>query len=302
MIHIHNGDVTAAAARRAGLPGHHLPFRESLINGPVRLPYDVESRARALAELAGHNLLRVRNDLLQQERALAAALDQEVVLWFEHDLFCLVNLFCLLTRLAVHRRLTLVWSPEPLAQQDLDVLFHARVRVTPEVAAIARDAWAAYASPDPTALNQFLSSPAPGFAFLQEGLLLHASRFPSLRGGVGEIERRLMAGIATEAVDFVSLFTRIDSDPPRFGFGDGEVLRILRSMAGRRVPLISMIEEKRGAPPKVLLAITPDGEKVLEGTADDIDLNEPDFWLGGAHLTRKSLWRWDGGDKQLLSS
>ena len=36
MIHFHNGDVAASLARRAGVPGRHLPFRESLAGGPVR--------------------------------------------------------------------------------------------------------------------------------------------------------------------------------------------------------------------------------------------------------------------------
>jgi hypothetical protein len=36
MIHFHNGDVAASAARRAGVPGRHVPFRESLAGGPVR--------------------------------------------------------------------------------------------------------------------------------------------------------------------------------------------------------------------------------------------------------------------------
>src|SRR5881396_2985019 len=36
MIHFHNGDVAASLARRAGVPGRHVPFRESLVGGPVR--------------------------------------------------------------------------------------------------------------------------------------------------------------------------------------------------------------------------------------------------------------------------
>ncbi len=35
MIHIHNGDSVVVASRRANIPGRHVPFRESLIAGPV---------------------------------------------------------------------------------------------------------------------------------------------------------------------------------------------------------------------------------------------------------------------------
>jgi hypothetical protein len=301
MINIHNGDVGAAAARRASLPGSHMALRESLISGPVRMPYDVEQRAHVLADMAGQSLLRVRNDLLDQERAIAAAMDQdEIVLWFEHDLFCLVHLLFLLTRLAAHRRLTLVFHPEPLSQQELPALMDSRAAVTPAMIALAREAWAAYTSPDPTALNRLLATPAPAaFPFLQAGLSLHASRFPSTSNGLGEIERRALASLAEGPLDFGTLFSRIDAAPPRFGFGDAEVIRILRWMASRAVPLVT-IAEGEGTPPKMLLSITPAGENVMSGQLDDIKVTDTDLWLGGVHLTQGDMWRWDGVRKEIV--
>ena len=35
LINIHNGDVMAVSAKREGIPGEHLAFRESLVTGPV---------------------------------------------------------------------------------------------------------------------------------------------------------------------------------------------------------------------------------------------------------------------------
>src|SRR6185369_17962750 len=122
MIHFHNGDVTAALARRAGVPGRHVPFRESLIGGPVRrdlAPLDwVEERARYLAEEHEENLLRVRNDVLEQERVIdAARQEEEIVLWFEHDLFCLVHLLYLAKRFA-NCRVSIVWCSTPISQLE----------------------------------------------------------------------------------------------------------------------------------------------------------------------------------------
>src|SRR3954447_9003694 len=128
MIHLHNGDVVADAARRAGVPGRHVPYRETLVSGPVRPNLGaqewIEERARFLSEHYGENLLRVRNELLEQEQSLDRAREEEeVVLWFEHDLFCLANLLYLLSRLTKCRRLSLVWSPRPLGtQEDEEIL------------------------------------------------------------------------------------------------------------------------------------------------------------------------------------
>src|SRR5688500_13280970 len=115
MIHIHNGDVVAMLVSRSGVPGEHLAFRESLVTGPV-VPGDewIETRAQAIANGHGVDLLRVRTELVEQEQALAAAPSHgEIVLWFEHDLFCLVHLVHLLDRFA-DARVSVVWCPKPL--------------------------------------------------------------------------------------------------------------------------------------------------------------------------------------------
>ncbi len=309
MIHFHNGDVVTAAARRAGVPGRHVPFRETLISGPVRPDLGqhewVEERARFLAEQYGENLLRVRNEMLEQEQTLDRAREEEeVVLWFEHDLFCLINLLCLLSRLSKCRRLSLIWCPRPLGTEDDEEIFkqyHSRTAVAPAMMNAAALAWRTYTSGDATDLNRMLDADFVDFPFLRDGFLLHASRFPSLRNGLGEVEQRALAGIDGGATDFMSLFARFDQSPPRFGFGDGEFLRHLRRLATSAVPMITITEAEGETPPKALFALTPAGKNVMEGKVDFIELNNAGFWLGGAHLTRERMWRWDGDRRRIVS-
>ena len=305
MIHIHNGDVVAALAKRAGIPGEHLPFRESFVSGPLPPRADLEARARHIAESHGENLLRVRTDLLEQEAALTrAAAEEEVVLWFEHDLYCLAHFLYMLDRFANVKRLTAIWSANPLAhepEEEIHLMFDSRAAVTPSLLAIGREAWRAFTAPDATALNSFLAFDRADFPFLRDGLRLHASRFPSLRNGLGSIENKLLGLIAPGAIDFATLFPLVDPEPPRFGFGDGEVMRILWRLANRPVPLITITEAEEGAvPPKALFNLTPAAANVINGVVDDVAINEPDHWLGGAHLTRENLWRWDETRKLLV--
>ncbi|HYH07533.1 MAG TPA: hypothetical protein VEK11_10795 [Thermoanaerobaculia bacterium] len=294
MIHIHNGDVVAVAASRAGIPGEHLPYRESLVTGPV-VPGDdwIETRARSITDAHGEDLLRVRTQLMEQEQALEAAPSQgEIVLWFEHDLYCLVHLVYLLQRFA-DARVSVVWCPTPLSESDergLYNLFESRAAVLPTMTSAAREAWRAYTSADPTALNAFLGQDTPDFPFLRDGLLLHASRFPWTTNGLGAIEQRALTHIANGFSDFATIFDHMNAEVPRFGFGDTEVFRHLRAMATRPVPLITL----SGDAPKAICTITPAGENVLRGTVDDLTINDPDLWLGGAHLTKEHVWRFDG--------
>lgn len=310
MIHFHNGDIAAALARRAAVPGRHVPFRESMVGGPVRASLSqhdwVEERARFLAEHYGENLLRVRNELLEQEHIIDAALqEEEVVLWFEHDLFCLVHLLYLMQRFARCRRMSLVWSAQPIGTMEEDAvmqLFLSRAAVPPAMMNAAHAAWKAFTSDDATELNRFVAGDVADFPFLREGFTLHASRFPSTRNGLGEVERRAMDGIAAGVADFVPLFSRFDPAPPRFGFGDGEFLRHLRRLATCAVPMITITETGNETPPKALFALTPAGRNVMEGKVDFIDLNNAGFWLGGAELTRERMFRWDDEQGRIVAS
>ena len=298
MIHIHNGDVVAVFAQRAGIPGEHMPFREALISGPV-VPGDdwIEARARALSE--GEELLRTRTALVEQELALDAALSKgEIVLWFEHDLFCLIHLIYLLQRFG-DVRMTLVWCPKPLGDNDersLHLLFESRTAMTPSMLNVARQVWRAYTAPDPSELTHWTERDTPDFPFLREGLSLHISRFPSVFNGLDAVEQRALSLIASGIADFGALFNAMASDMPRFGFGDSEVFRQLRNLAWNAVPLITL----SGEPPKATFAITPAGENVLSGAVDNLSVNDPDRWLGGVHLTRENLWRFDDRARTLI--
>jgi hypothetical protein len=310
MIHLHNGDSVATTARRALLPGRHVAFRETFISGPVRpglRPQEfLEERARFIAGYYGEHLLRTRNEILEQEKMLDAIRDEEeIVLWFEHDLFCLANFLYLLVRLSKARRLSAIWCPRPLGsmlEEELVTTYMSRAAVPPLMLRIAAEAWKAYTAPDTAALNRFVMQDWNDFPFLRDGLTLHAMRFPSTRNGLGEVEQRAMSAIDNGATEFATLFSRFDSNPPRYGFGDGEFLRHLRRLASCAVPMITIAETGDGAPPRALFGITPAGRKVLAGEADFIELNNADQWLGGVHLTLQSLWRWDAGARELRPS
>ncbi|MEO6487217.1 MAG: hypothetical protein ABIO78_04640 [Thermoanaerobaculia bacterium] len=293
MIHIHNGDVVAVRARRVGVPGEHLAFRESMIGGPVR-PNDPDwlaKRAAFLVEQSGDDMLRITNRLFEQDQTIthAAATQDEIVLWFEHDLFCLIHFIYLLQRLPPGKT-SIIWNDLPLGELEPEELarMHTERRAgSREMARVAGEVWQAYTSPDPTVLNAMLSAHAE-FPFLQDGLALHVTRFPSVRNGLGLAEQRILEAIADGATDFQALLSRFWSSHRRYGFGDAEVMREVRRLSGRRIPLVSLMQADK----KMSFAVTDQGERTLAGL-DDIAENGIDLWLGGAHLTKEQLWRWD---------
>ena len=68
------------------------------------------------------------------------------------------------------------------------------------------------------------------------------------------------------------------------------------------VPVITIIGEEKANPPKALFTLTPAGRNMMEGKIDFVEINNPSFWLGGTHLPRERMWRWDGERRQIVPS
>src|SRR5437763_10352226 len=92
MLHITNGDSAAGGIRQTGLPGEVLSWIDVLHEGPV--PQDLELdqlrtvRARFIASCGWATFEEAVGQFSRRDKVLEESLGQdEVVLWFEHDLY-----------------------------------------------------------------------------------------------------------------------------------------------------------------------------------------------------------------------
>ncbi|MBA2564999.1 MAG: RNA polymerase subunit sigma-24 [Gemmatimonadetes bacterium] len=321
LLHVLNGDATAAVLARSGVPGDRLPFREALISGPTPFGVRTEAwrslRAAHLADEAGLDVQDVERALLEQEQALEGIADHaEVVLWFEHDLFCQVNLVHLLSRFAEldapETRISMVDVGElvtvegfrglgQLSPEDLVALFESRREVTEAQTAAAVQAWAAYRSPDPASLEDVLATGTSPLPFLHEALTCHLARFPSVRNGLGHVENVALGRIADGVGSFSSLFDEFGVAYPGYGLGDTQFRACLDRLAVGRDPLLGL--EGNGEDEAHLrYTLTGTGRRVLQNERDFIETNGLDVWLGGVHLRDgATVWRWDERSEELVA-
>jgi Domain of unknown function (DUF1835) len=275
-LHVTNGDAVvpelAAAARLA--PEDVLVWREILHDGPVPagLGDDKLARVRArhitgrswahagaadVSEQAALAMFRSRDALLAAHPA-----DEEIVLWFEDDLFDRLLLA------QVEDRLT--GRPGPVSRVylrhpprgDLGAALAARERVEPDPTAFA-----ALRSSDP---RDWLA--VPGFERLLEEL-------PEVRTGLGRTERQILEALRDGPLAPQRLFTAVvqREDPP--WLGDAAVY----ALAGDLHPLVRFADGR--------YELTPDGEAVLAGRASRPPI---DRWIGGVHLgPGRTDWAWD---------
>lgn len=327
MLHIHNGDSAAGTARKADIPGKHLPWREALVCGPAPTGLSAEDfiklRAQHLAAAYGANRDQCEQELQAQEETLAQFADhEEVVLWFEDDLFCQVQLLYLLDWFAQRdlgdTKLSLICIEEfpgvvgfrglgQLSEEQLLSLFPQRQEVSAAQLQIGSKAWRAYSSPDPAELISLINSDLSAIPFLKRALIKHIQRFPSTTNGLGRVENATLDLITKGYGNFRSLFPAFARRESEYGFGDAQLYLELRRLADAPAPLVRSNNSSRGGtkdPAQILLSsfeITELGKAVLSGEQDFVVRNGIDYWLGGVHLQgNESDWRWDEDAKELL--
>ena len=175
MLHLLNGDATASVFPPS-LPGERAVWRDILVEGPP--VDDGAARARWLAPRLGIAVEDYERTWRDGQALLArAAACDEIVLWFEQDLFCAVNLWFVLSRLPPAAVVSLVFPPlddafaglGTLSPDDFAPLFADRRRLDPAGRADAVALWSAYADSDPTGLTRL----DPRLPFGREAALLH---------------------------------------------------------------------------------------------------------------------------------
>ena len=327
MLHIHNGDSTADIAKLTTLPGEHFAFREALIEGPAPASLDNTEwrrvRARHLSESYGLEREQCERELAEQENTLATfAEHEEIVLWFEHDLFCQLNLIYLLDRFGQQSlgktKLSLICIGEfsgkenfrglgELDASELASLFPGRRPVTQQQLELAASAWQAFRSNDPTGIQNLLQTDTSALPFLAVALKGHLRRFPSTRNGLGSIEQKSLELVGSGLKNFIDLFRRFGDAEPVYGLGDAQLWLALRRMSEAAQPLLTIKGGPNGGSDlspdfsKGRFEITEVGESVLKGDANFVALNGVDLWLGGVRLSGDTnLWRWDQQSERIV--
>jgi len=303
-LHVLNGDSTAAVFARAGIDGATLVWRDILCEGPVT------ARIAAPGERAAYLSRHLEIDAAQYvagwhdaHTALARAADHdEIVLWFEQDLFCAVNLWYLLDCLAhVRTPMALVYpslddvrglgAVKPHRLRDL---FAERTSLG--VAAIARgqQVWRAYASATPSAPHAEVGADAGPLPFVAAALQRHLARLPALQTGLSEIEEAALDELQAGPLAFPRLFGALTAREPlrRHGMGDLQLAAIVRALASSMSPLATIEGGALAASGDWRVAITAAGRAATGGKAP---WQPPARWIGGVHLDGgQAGWRRDG--------
>ena len=290
MLHITNGDCAAQVLARA-VQGEILPWRDVLHEGPVHasLPLEALSRRRAafVAAAGWGSLSEVSSQFQDRDARLGqSGSHDEVVLWFEHDLYDQLQLIQLLDWFAArpHPRLSLVCEAEYLGTMTparAAELFGMRAAVTQEQLKTGSMAWGAFGSSNPRAIRIDAYRELP---FLGPGLRRLLEEYPWTSDGLSRLERQVLEALRDGPLPFAELFPRAHhrrEDP--VWLGDTALAWHLARLAAD-----GFVSMKNDA-----YAATAHGLDIVEGRTDAWSSPRRPRWIGG-HEVRDGRLRWDG--------
>lgn len=321
LLHVTNGDSAAETLRLAGVGGEVAITADVLHEGPAPggLPPERwrKVRARYLAESGYADYDSCLAQLTGQDRLLEDYRSyDEVILWFEHDLFDQLLLIRILDGFAGRNlggtELSLICIGEfpgvvpfhglgQLDPQQMASLLPRRQRINEGQKLLARDAWRAFCAPDPAGLEKLVRTDTSALPFLAGALRRHLEEFPSVVNGLSRSEHQALRGVAEGAATFEELFRACQRMEERVYMGDASFFRLLHELAAPPRPLLRMEPAASGTVRSQRVSLTATGREVLKGNDDWVRIRGIDHWLGGVHLQGpEAAWRWDAKAGRLV--
>jgi hypothetical protein len=287
-LHILNGDSSKLKFAQSRIKGKAAVWREVLSDGPVSIdfasPEFWQTRKEFFTSFFGVISLRYEQDVIAEFKKIEKFNEyNEVVLWFEYDLFCQINLIALLhwfkNQELKTTKISLIcvgWEEGfeglvglgEIPTDDYPSLYARRRILGSNDFNLASDAYVAYCSTDPTDLETFVLLPSNEFPYLGLAFMAHLKRFPSSKTGLNVIEEKILELINEGHINLKSLIGELLKWQHLFGFGDLQYLKYLE----RLKPLFK------------------DFENLELKTSFASSIIKRDYHLGGANAAN---WVWD---------
>ena len=242
-------------------------------------------------------------------RRTIAALDyDELVLWYEFDLFDQLNLVQLLSwvrgSLPADVPVSLIcidaFPGHPnfkglgeLTPAELAPLIDTRQRVPADAYALAERAWHAFRQPSPEPIDRLRRGDTRAMPFLAAALERLLQDYPWTGDGLSRTERQLLRIVAEDPAPAFHAFLRLHEDADVYHVTDTALESLVGELSRTSPPLLTMDGD---GSLRSTIGITEAGRDVLAGRRDRV-AGGVDRWIGGVHLQTAGpedvVWRWN---------
>lgn len=290
LLHITNGDSLTERLNSLKIKGDIITWREMLCEGKTLTNVGSETFWKTRFEFLHKNYKVSKSwfieKTLKEYRSLCNHKQQDrIVLWFEYDLFCQINMLAVLSWLKTHRKyaqITLVCSGKEddtdkmyslldLSDEKLLDLYENRTELDQDDIEYADYVWQLYCSDNPIRLENLTDFKNYHFDYLSDAISNHLQRFPSIRNGLNRMENNILKFASIEKPSSrKELLDTMLRNQEGLGFGDTQYERAI----SRLKPLFNSFNPVK---------LTKKGKQILEGQTSYYScIQDNDVYLGGS--------------------
>ena len=290
LLHITNGDSFTERLKGLKLKGDIVTWREMLCEGQTLTNVGSETFWKARFEFLHKNYKVSKSwfieKTLKEYRSLCNHKQQDkIVLWFEYDLFCQINMLAVLSWLKTHRKyaeISLVCSGKEddsgkmyglceLTDEQLLAHYENRKVLEQDDIEYADYVWQLYCSDNPIRLENLHDFGSYQFDYLSTGIANHLKRFPSIKNGLNQMENDILRlAVDKKPRSKKALLGTILENQNELGFGDTQYERAIN----RLKPLFASFNPNR---------LTKKGKEILASKTSYYScIQDNDVYLGGA--------------------
>ena len=218
-LHITHGDSINDRLKTLEIKGEYLVWREMLCEGPTSIYIESEEaitqRKKFLKSYYNIQPVRYEQRFITELRKLQQLQEySEIVLWFEFDLFCHLNMIAAIsTLLRLDKNQIPIYlvcggktknSKEvtgivSLPDKKLLKLYNAKVLLEEDDLLLAKDIWTIYCEKDPMKIISKIKQ-VSSFTYLSSCLRAHVQRFPYMNTGLNAFEHNILELVAEHKI------------------------------------------------------------------------------------------------------
>jgi hypothetical protein len=290
QLHITNGDSFTQKLETLQLKGDIITWREMLCEGKTETNVGSESFWKTRFDFLHKNYKVSKSwfveKTLKEYRSLCNHKQQDqIILWFEYDLFCQINMLAVLSWLKTYRRdaeISLVCSGNEdetdklyglneLSNEQLLDLYKNRKVLSRSDIEYADYVWQLYCSDNPIRLENLADFNHYQFEYLGDAVKAHLKRFPSIKNGLNAIENRvLQVAVEQKPRSKKAFLGSVLQNQGLYGFGDSQYDRVITSLR----PLFTSFNPVR---------LSKKGKEVLDQKTSYYSfIKDNEAYLGGA--------------------
>lgn len=291
QVHISIGDSLSENISELNLGGKIVVWREMLCEGPTTFQLGTPEFIALRTQFLSENYQISAGDYQEQflselEKLSDLETYQEVILWFEFDLFSHINMLAAISHLMENKinvPIYLVCSKKvvgekefiPLSQLPLKMLqkhYEQKIHLNQDDLEMANLMWQLYNGENPQKLKNLIKIET-NFEYLSSSIRAHIERFPNSVTGLNTLERNILKLIKTHNISSLNQLLGYSLEyQGYYGYIDIQIQRVIN-----KLQLFYEVKEHK-------IELTPEGNDALSASRNFYRVLKNDEFLGGVKM------------------